>query len=509
MTLSTPSNDNLVNIHSRVLQSLPFFESKRAKVVGEFNKDKDASSSFSPGSCTSRSKPSYNKETSTKSVLQCSSHLITESERLRKHLKKLKRRKVFLISEIEREKCLNNIEYTSVGLKIANISSLAHIKSNMRPYLHPFDIKESNFSSLDLTSRINAPVCGVLNATAFTSKTQYNFNDLSNENYRIHLKKSLSSFRTDNSKKGSIISSPINLASKFSLLRKRRKLIAAHSLSGISCMYLKKENSIGAKIEICIDGGIFISTHCAIFEMIKYKSNAYIDHNDYPHDHESEFDNDDDNEDKGKKKTVYNKNMYYIRLIQHTLPYSIKVNEILEKHVCKEAINFDDASYKPDLIHSLKNCLGDMYDAAYSYAQRVSACRRLENLVIDDINDNIVNESKMMIKNVSHSESYDFITFTLFTFPQSKSKVRRKSNYEKKLKIELKYSNQIISIPTHVEVELNVGLNKILSSGNDNVKGIKRNDYKIDAYKTFAPLFRVMNIIDATNRSWTILKKTD
>jgi len=498
---TTDSKINLLPIHKQIIQHLSLLESNQTP--------RKESSSGAPSFPQKRvfsniSKFSVEHDTEQQRLEQkekeTQERQFKEFQSLKEQLQKLQTRKIFLKAELQREQCELELESSTIGNGLLHTLSLNSNLKQHQPYLHDYDNIQRDWMSSAVVSS------SALNET--------------------------------------------NLATSLAEVRKRRKLVAAHRLSGISCIPFHEtdENVIAIKMEISIHGGQFIASHHLFFQILKTVQESI--NKDEP--------KSPDNRKKKEQSSPIKRQYYEIRLVQHTLPYSINIRDIIKrnshsngpkitlplqnkevydvkklKHNHKkptneanephEAIHATDSQSQlsPDtpahLMHSLRDCLGEMYDAAFSYALRTHSCRQLESIIQDmRKTSNQATLQKIQIQSIQHNDAHDECSIQLFSSHiATLTKAHRRKGLGRTIKISLTYTNPLVCIPTHVTVKYTNEYNS--SHTLETVNGvigsaIDWDDEEIDVkkhngIKSIATLFRVLDITHATKRAVKVIRK--
>ena len=226
------------------------------------------------------------------------------------------------------------------------------------------------------------------------------------------------------------------------------------------------------------------------------------------------------------------------------------MREIVERNVYHETTSYsshstntsaNETSFFPahssNLMHALRKCAGEMYDAAFSYAMRASACRQLEHLTLDQARTTLLptpappllpaekkstSSNITILETISHSDSYDSISFRMSVQSTKVKKTKGKHKSNKTLSVQLRYDNQLLCTPTKVKLLWSKGSMLLTSftmthetcahdDNDENEESMNLNDPQIknvkEKLKDIAALFRVFDIVGATKRSMKVIQK--
>lgn len=229
-----------------------------------------------------------------------------------------------------------------------------------------------------------------------------------------------------------------------------------------------------------------------------------------------------------------------MRLVQHTLPLSVSVDEIVRKNRLARSSNDDDTDTDAMTMRVLRDCVGDMYDACYSHAVRALGCRRLQALA--DASPSVSRSEpkrssdapRLAIRDLAHSDSCDRISFVVAELEldaDADKKRQRRQRQQGRLLVQLSYDDQLLCAPTNVRLVLNDGCGETKELvSNDDATGHRDDDDDYDyddrgdegirrrrrrradgrsdgALQSIAATFRILDAAHAVKRTMIILQK--
>jgi Cenp-O kinetochore centromere component len=212
----------------------------------------------------------------------------------------------------------------------------------------------------------------------------------------------------------------LSLADQIHSLRKRRRIVGSHRIAGISTIPCHDPNVLGIRMDIALEKGRYVAKHFAFFDFVESVSS--------------------DEEDEESDQS------YWLRLIQHTLPSSVRVSVILDRHFGGPMLKVTgDQGLSEEDLHRLQGLLGDVQDACYAHAVRKHAVEFLCNFVTQDT----THFDSFAVHNLVYSESFRQIEFELsWTKPESKRVLATMI----RLSIRLIYDEDLSALPTAVDV---------------------------------------------------------
>lgn len=250
-------------------------------------------------------------------------------------------------------------------------------------------------------------------------------------------------------------SSTNQLINTLSMVRKQRRFIGAHRLSGISTIILpntdpNKSGCIGARFDLCDDGEFNPlnnrQPYYVFFDWICTSPVVGL----------------------GNTTTTTQKRLQ-LRLAQHTLPKAVSVTEVIRRRFHKEnntkasktqqpiiisttegggggVIAIDLGPYNEEedegvvtegtiLMSCLRTCLGAIYDALHAHAQRILLKQWLMMM-------NVHNNNNNKIQDLLYSNAHDRISFGFALLRRFEDNTSTRKKIQRTLKVQLTYEDE-------------------------------------------------------------------
>ena len=201
--------------------------------------------------------------------------------------------------------------------------------------------------------------------------------------------------------------------------RKRRKIIGAYRLAGISNFVFRteKEETLVVRLDVA-DRGKYVDRYHVFFELVS----AEVRNKD------SETSKDSKDDDTPNSRQVM------FRMSQHTLPPTINVKEVTERHLGQKEgfglhkVDPSSPQVTEDLFIHIHSCVTELYNVATAHSIRVCAGKRLEQREEEEKLRRVLKQSQggdaaaaaaardsvddEAIK-VVHSEGWDLVSFRM------------------------------------------------------------------------------------------------
>ena len=205
---------------------------------------------------------------------------------------------------------------------------------------------------------------------------------------------------------------PLFLAERMTSLRKRRRIVGSHRIAGISVT--KDKDVLGMRLDISVEG-VYVAKHFLFFDIIC-----------------SVNDNNNNNNDNEQL-------LYYLRLVQHTLPLNGRLPQIIQRHFGTSFLELKEKELTETDMSIVRDLVGEIHDVCYAHAVRKQGVEFLKKHSGDDNRNDYFS-----VHNLAVPDTYRHVDFEV--------EWRHNGRRRRRLMVKLEYGDESNAQPTNVQV---------------------------------------------------------